>query len=104
MDNKLPYYRYIVHCPLSIVHLANCSLNVAFSVLSSRCIYNIIEHGRNIFMADDGSGSGPANFVWAIAMIIIVGILALVVWQVGLLGGGSSKQINVDIKAPSASR
>jgi hypothetical protein len=54
-------------------------------------------------MADDGSGSGPANFVWAIALIIIVGILALVVWQVGLLGGGSSKQINVDIKAPSAS-
>jgi len=53
-------------------------------------------------MADDGSGSGPASFVWAIALIIIVGIFALVIWQTGLIGGGS-KQINVDIKAPSAS-
>lgn len=54
-------------------------------------------------MADDGSGSGPASFVWAIALIIIVGIFALVIWQTGLIGSGH-KDIDVEIKAPSVSK
>lgn len=54
-------------------------------------------------MADEGNGSGPASFVWAIALIIIVGIFALVIWQTGLINRGD-KKINVEIKVPSASR
>jgi hypothetical protein len=54
-------------------------------------------------MADDGNGSGPASFVWAIALIIIVGIFALVIWQTGLIGGGN-KKVDVEIKAPSVTR
>ncbi len=54
-------------------------------------------------MADDGNSSGPASFVWAIALIIIVGIFALVIWQTGLIGGGH-KDVDIEIKAPSVSR
>jgi len=54
-------------------------------------------------MADgdgDGGGSGPANFVWAIALLIIVAIIAAVVMSGGFLSGGS-KNIDVEIKAPT---
>ena len=54
-------------------------------------------------MADDGNSSGPASFVWAIALIIIVAILAAVIWQAGLFASGD-KKINVDIKAPAPAR
>jgi hypothetical protein len=54
-------------------------------------------------MADDGNSSGPASFVWAIALIIIVGIFALVIWQTGLIGG-DHKDVDIEIKAPSVSR
>ncbi|MFN6962942.1 MAG: hypothetical protein ACK4S4_04160 [Pyrinomonadaceae bacterium] len=54
-------------------------------------------------MADDGSGSGPANFVWAIALIVIVAIFAAIFFAGGMPWGGS-KNVDVEIKAPSVSR
>ena len=53
-------------------------------------------------MADgDGDGGGGAgNFVWAIALIIIVAIVAAVVMSGGFLSRGD-KKIDVDIKTPA---
>ena len=51
-------------------------------------------------MADEDSGSGPGNFVWAIALIIIVAIIAAVVMSGGFLRGGD-KNIDVEIKTPA---
>ncbi len=51
----------------------------------------------------EGEGSGPGNFVWAIALIIIVAIIAAVVMSGGFMSGGD-KKIDVDIKAPAPSR
>ncbi len=48
----------------------------------------------------EGEGSGPGNFVWAIALIIIVAIIAAVVLSGGFLSQGD-KKIDVDIKAPA---
>jgi len=50
-------------------------------------------------MADD-EGSGPGNFVWAIALIIIVAIVAAVVMSGGFLSRGD-KNIDVEIKTPA---
>ena len=52
----------------------------------------------------DGENSGASNFVWAIAMIIIVAILAAMVYYSGMLGGAKKHEIDVDIKAPATSR
>ncbi len=51
-------------------------------------------------MAEDGSGGGAGSFVWAIALIIIVAIIAAVVMSGGFLSGGD-KDIDVEIKAPA---
>ena len=51
-------------------------------------------------MADGDGGSGAGNFVWAIALIIIVAIIAAVVMSGGFLSGGD-KNIDVEIKAPT---
>ncbi len=48
----------------------------------------------------DGEGSGPGNFVWAIALIIIVAIVAAVVMSGGFLSRGD-KNIDVEIKTPA---
>lgn len=54
-------------------------------------------------MPNDDSGSGVAsNFIWALAMIIIVAMLAAVLFYSGFLGGTQKKQINVDVSAPAA--
>lgn len=50
-------------------------------------------------MADNGDSTG-SNVVWAIALVIIVAIIALVAFQGGFLGGGN-KKINVDVIAPA---
>ena len=50
-------------------------------------------------MADE-DGGGAGNFVWAIALIIIVAIVAAVVMSGGFLSGGD-KKIDVDIKTPA---
>ena len=50
-------------------------------------------------MADE-DGGGAGSFVWAIALIIVVAIIAAVVMSGGYLSGGS-KDIDVEIKAPT---
>lgn len=50
-------------------------------------------------MADE-DGGGAGNFVWAIALIIIVAIVAAVVMSGGFLSGGD-KKIDVEIKTPA---
>lgn len=51
-------------------------------------------------MADE-DGGGPGNFVWAIALIIIVAIIAAVVMSGGFLSRGGDKNIDVEIKTPA---
>ena len=48
----------------------------------------------------DGEGGGAGSFVWAIALIIIVAIIAAVVMSGGYLSGGD-KNIDVEIKTPA---
>ena len=51
-------------------------------------------------MADENGGGGAGSFVWAIALIIIVAIVAAVFLSGGFLSSGS-KDIDVEIKAPT---
>lgn len=51
----------------------------------------------------DGESSGPGNFIWAVALIIIVAIIAAVIMSGGFLTRGD-KNIDVDIKAPAPAR
>jgi hypothetical protein len=47
-------------------------------------------------------GEGTAsNFIWALAMIIIVAILAGVLYYGGLLGGTKKHDVDIKIEAPS---
>ena len=48
----------------------------------------------------DQDGGGAGNFVWAIALIIIVAIIAAVVMSGGFLSRGD-KNIDVEIKTPA---
>ncbi len=50
-------------------------------------------------MADE-DGGGAGNFVWAIALIIIVAIIAAVVMSGGFLSRGD-KNIDVEFKTPA---
>lgn len=48
----------------------------------------------------EGEGGGAGNFVWAVALIIIVAIIAAVIMSGGFLTRGD-KDIDVDISAPA---
>ena len=56
----------------------------------------IVEEGKG--MADE-DGGGAGSFVWAIALIIVIAIIAAVVMSGGFLSGGN-KEIDVEIKTP----
>jgi len=58
---------------------------------------------RRVEAMADGEGGGAGNFVWAIALIIIVAIIAAVIVSGGFLTQGD-KKIDVDIKAPAPAR
>ena len=53
-------------------------------------------------MADgDGGNSGASNFIWAFALIVIVAIIAGVLFYSGVLSGGGTKKIDVDVSVPA---
>ena len=58
-------------------------------------------------MAHDDTGDGgsgvASNFIWALAMIVIVGMIAAALFYGGFLGGNRGQQkIDVDVSAPAA--
>lgn len=53
-----------------------------------------------INMADDGNSTG-SNFIWAVAMIIIVAIIAGALYYSGFLSGNRKQKIDVEVSAPS---
>ena len=57
-------------------------------------------------MAHDDTGDGgsgvASNFIWALAMIIIVAMIAAALFYGGFLGNRGKQQIDVDVSAPAA--
>ncbi len=45
--------------------------------------------------------STGSNFIWAVALIIIVAIIAGVVYKSGLLGGTKKESLDINITTPS---
>jgi hypothetical protein len=52
-------------------------------------------------MADEGN-SAASSAIWAVALIVIVGILALVVWKGGILTGPAEKKVDINVSAPGS--
>jgi hypothetical protein len=51
-------------------------------------------------MADENSTG--SNFIWAVALIIIVAIIAGALYYSGFLGGTKKEKIDINVSAPSA--
>lgn len=55
-------------------------------------------------MEDEGKGVA-SNFIWALAMVVIVGMIAGALYYGGVFKGGPSKQeIDVEVKVPGVTR
>lgn len=52
-------------------------------------------------MAEEGNGAA-SSAIWAVALIIIVGILALVVWKGGILNSPTERKVDINVSAPSS--
>jgi hypothetical protein len=66
-------------------------------------LYRTIQtNWRIIIMADDNDTG--SNLIWAVATIIIVAIIALAIYSSGMLNQKKTQDIDVEIKAPAASR
>jgi hypothetical protein len=53
--------------------------------------------GRRFPMAEDtGSGNSSIVAIFAILMIVLIG--ALIAWQMGVIGGGGKKQLDINVK------
>jgi len=52
-------------------------------------------------MAEEGNNTAN-SFIWAIAFIIVVALLAGAVFYSGFLGGTKTKQVDIDVSAPSS--
>lgn len=51
-------------------------------------------------MAEDNSTG--SNFIWAVALIIIVAIIAGALYYSGFLGGTKKEQIDINVSAPAS--
>ena len=52
-------------------------------------------------MAEDTGNGAASNFIWAVALIIIVGMILGLIYYSGILKGGSKKEIDVNISVPA---
>lgn len=52
-------------------------------------------------MAEDTGNGVASNFIWAVALIIIVGMIMGVVYYSGILKGNSKKEIDINVTAPA---
>jgi len=53
-------------------------------------------------MAEDNGNGVGSNAVWAIALIIIVGIIAGVVYYSGVLRTNPNKKVDINVTVPAA--
>ena len=53
-------------------------------------------------MAEESGNGTASNFIWALAMIIIVAIIAAALFYGGFLGNRGTQKIDVDVSAPAA--
>jgi hypothetical protein len=68
------------------------------------CLYksdfpNFIVYLKEKFMAEDNSTG--SNFIWAVALIIIVAIIAGALYYSGFLGGTKKERIDINVTAPA---
>jgi hypothetical protein len=52
-------------------------------------------------MGDDSGSGAASNFVWAFALIVIVAIIVGAMYYGGFLSGRQSKQVDINVSAPS---
>ena len=48
----------------------------------------------------DGGGGAASNAIWAVALLIIVGMIVGVVYYSGILRSNPTKKIDVEVTAP----
>lgn len=80
------------------------SINFSLCVVANRIKFNLSVTfafyylGGSLVMAE---GEGTAsNAIWAVALIIIVGLIVGVVYYSGILKGSPKKEVDINISAP----